>query len=31
VKRLGFNTQRAELDTSQFKPPPLPGDQLALF
>jgi DNA repair photolyase len=31
VKRLGLNAPRAALDVSQFKPPPLPGDQLALF
>jgi DNA repair photolyase len=33
VKRLGLNLRRAawRLDTTQFRPPPKPGDQLALF
>jgi DNA repair photolyase len=33
VKRLGLNLRRDawKLDTTQFRPPPKPGDQLALF
>jgi DNA repair photolyase len=33
VKRLGLNLRRHawKLDTTQFRPPPKPGDQLALF
>ncbi|MGE4062950.1 MAG: radical SAM protein, partial [Rhodospirillaceae bacterium] len=30
-KRLGLNKPQPPLDTSQFKPPPRAGDQLALF
>lgn len=30
VKKLGLNTNRYQVDTSQFRPPPRPGDQLSL-
>jgi DNA repair photolyase len=30
-EKLGLNTERAKLDTTKFRPPPKPGDQLALF
>ena len=30
-RRLGFNERRPPLDTGKFRPPPQPGDQLALF
>jgi DNA repair photolyase len=30
-KRLGLNERRTELDTSQFRVPPKPGDQMELF
>jgi hypothetical protein len=31
-RRLGFAERSGEpLDTSRFRPPPQPGDQLALF
>jgi DNA repair photolyase len=29
--RLGMNEARADLDTTQFRPPPRAGDQIALF
>jgi hypothetical protein len=31
VKRLGLNRPSKPLRTDLFKPPPRPGDQLALF
>jgi len=30
-KRLALNEDRMSLDTTQFRPPPKPGDQLPLF
>jgi DNA repair photolyase len=30
-KRLGLNRQRWSFDTSLFRPPPRPGDQLSLL
>ena len=30
-RRLGFNQARTELDTSLFRVPPAPGDQLSLL
>jgi len=30
-RRLGYNTTHSSLDTSAFRPPPRPGDQLSLF
>jgi DNA repair photolyase len=30
-RRLGLNERRTELDVTQFRPPPRPGDQLKLF
>ncbi len=31
AKKMGFNSQRRTLDTSKFKVPPAPGDQMSLF